>query len=163
MLRSNLGCSDMVSGKTEPMENLHQSLCTFKCRKVITHECPCINVLSIETSSHLNVETKPRTKWCGSGETEPMENLHLGNGILALVIMKNSKTGHHFINMLHMEKFSNYQPPKVWVSCFPSVNGNGILASAIMKKFKNGCHFINTCHTEKFQITDPQKFGSLVF
>ena len=63
--------------KTEPMENLHQSLCTFICRKVITHECPCINILSIETS-YLNVETEPRTKWCGDGE---MENFHLGNGI----------------------------------------------------------------------------------
>ena len=40
-------------------------------------ECPCINILSIETSSYLNVETEPRTKWCCDRETEPMENLHL--------------------------------------------------------------------------------------
>ena len=33
----------------------------------------CINVLSIETSSCLNVETKPGTKRCGDGETEPTE------------------------------------------------------------------------------------------
>ena len=32
-----------------------------------------------------------------------------------------------------------------------------------MKKLKNGCHFINIDHMEKFQITDPPKFGSLVF
>ena len=62
--------------KTEPIENLHQPLCTFKCRKDIMHECPCINVLSIETLSCLNVETEPRMKWC-----EPMENLLFGNGI----------------------------------------------------------------------------------
>ena len=49
-------------GKTEPLENLHQPLCTFKCSKVITHECPHINVLSIETSSSLNAETEPRMK-----------------------------------------------------------------------------------------------------
>ena len=31
--------------KTEPMENLPQSSCTFKCRKVIMCKCPCINIL----------------------------------------------------------------------------------------------------------------------
>ena len=70
------------------MENLHQSLCTYKCRKVITHKCTCVNVLSIETSSFLNVETEPKIKWCGDGENDPMENLHLENGILALAIIK---------------------------------------------------------------------------
>ena len=44
-------------------------------------KCPCINVLIIETSSCLNVETEPRTKWCDDGKTEPMENLHLANRI----------------------------------------------------------------------------------
>ena len=73
--------------KTEPMENLHQSLCTFKCRKVMVSECPCINVLSIETLSYLNVETKPRMKWCSDGETEPMENFHFENGISTSAIM----------------------------------------------------------------------------
>ena len=70
------------------MENLPQPLCTFKCRQVINCECPCINVLSIGTSSYLNVETEPKMKQCGDGETERMENLHLGNGISASAIMK---------------------------------------------------------------------------
>ena len=48
-------------------------------------------VLNVETSSCLTVETKQRMKWCGVRETEPIENLHLGNGILALVIMKKPK------------------------------------------------------------------------
>ena len=39
------------------------------------YEYPGINVLSIETSSPLNVETKPRMQWHGDGETEPMEHL----------------------------------------------------------------------------------------
>ena len=78
-------------GKTEPTENLHQLLCTFKCRKVIMHECPWINVLSLEISSCLNVETGPRMEWYGDGETEPMENLYLGNGISASAIIKKSK------------------------------------------------------------------------
>ena len=43
--------------KTEPKENLHQPLCTFKCRKVIMPECPQINVLNVETSSYSNIET----------------------------------------------------------------------------------------------------------
>ena len=33
-----------------------------------------------------------------------------------------------------MEQFPITDPPKVWVSGFPSVDGNGISASAIMKK-----------------------------
>ena len=48
----NIGYSGMVIGKMEPMDNLTQQSCTVKCRKVI------INVLSVETSSHLNVETE---------------------------------------------------------------------------------------------------------
>ena len=47
--------------------------------------------LNTEISSCLNVETEPGTKWCGDEETEPVENLHLGNGILALAIMKKSE------------------------------------------------------------------------
>ena len=46
-----------------------------------------INVLSIETSSYLKVETKRRMKWCGGGETEPMENFHFENGISTSAIM----------------------------------------------------------------------------
>ena len=41
---------------------------TFKCRKVIMHECwrgPCLNILSAEMSSHLNLEnwTKDEAVW----------------------------------------------------------------------------------------------------
>ena len=53
-------------------------------------------------------------------------------------------------------------PPKVWVSSL-SVDGKGMLALTTMKKLKSGCHFNNINHTEKFQITDPPKFGSLIF
>ena len=79
--------------KTEPTENLHQSLCTFKCRNVIICECPHIYVLSIATLSYLNVETEPKMKWCGDRETEPTENLHLGNGISPSAIMKKLQNG----------------------------------------------------------------------
>ena len=75
-------------------------------------ECPHINVLSIETSSYLKVETEPRMKWCGAGETEPMKTFHLGNRILASAIMKKLKNGFHFVNMHHMEKFQITDPPK---------------------------------------------------
>ena len=104
--------------KTKPTENLHQPWCTFKCRKVITHECAHINVLSIETSSCSNVEIEPGM-WSG-------------------VVM--GKLNQFKIYIWEMEYW--YLP--LW-------------------KNKNGCHFVNMCHTEKFQITDPPKFGSLVF
>ena len=136
-------------GKAEPMENLHQLLCTFKCRMVIINECHCIKVLSIETSSFLNVETEPRMKWCGNGETEPMKNLHLGNVISASAIIKKSKNGCHFINtvykycMHHTKNFQITDPPKL------SVNRNRISMSAIMKKSKNGCHLVNYIHPTK--------------
>ena len=81
--------------KTESTENLQQPLYTFKCRKVIMWECPRINVLSIETSSYLNVETERRMKWCSDGETEPIENLDLKNGISVSAIMKTSKNGYY--------------------------------------------------------------------
>ena len=74
-------------------------------------ECPSINVLSIGTSSYLNVETEPKMEWCVNRKSEPMGNLHLGNGISASAIMKQSKNGHHFINMHHMEKFQITDPP----------------------------------------------------
>ena len=74
--------------------------------------------------------------------------------------MKKLKNGCHFININCTEKFQITDPPKVWVSSFPSVNRNGISVSAIMKKLKNGCHFVNIDRTEKFQITDsPQSLG----
>ena len=54
-------------------------------------------------------------------------------------------------------------PPQGWVSGFLGIDRNGISASAIMKKLKNGHCIINIDCTENFQITDPPKFGSLVF
>ena len=45
-----------------------------------------------------------------------MENLHLGNGILMLPLSKkNIKSGHHFINMCHMETFQITDPLQSWV------------------------------------------------
>ena len=82
----------------------------------------------------MNVETEPKMKWCGDRETEPTENLHLGNGISASAIMKKMQNGCHFVNMHHTEKFKITNPPKVWVSGFLSVNGNGISQLAIKKK-----------------------------
>ena len=61
------------------------------------------------------------------------------------------------------EKFGKLNQRKIHISNFLSVNENGISGLAIMKKMKNGYHFINNDRTEKFQITDPPKFGSLVF
>ena len=81
----------------------------------------------------------------------------------ASAIMKKLKNGSHFVNIDRTEKFQITNPPKVWVSSFPSVDGNGISVLAIMKKMKNGSHFINIGHTENFQITDLPKLRSPVF
>ena len=43
-------------------------------------------------------------------------------------------------------------PPKVWVSGFPSVNRNGISVSAIMKKLKNGCLSLISIIQKNFKI-----------
>ena len=42
-------------GENEPMEYLHWPSCTFRCRKVIMHECPHINDLSIAKLLKLNL------------------------------------------------------------------------------------------------------------
>ena len=68
-----------------------------------------------------------------------MENLHLGNGISVSAIMKNSKNGHHLVNIDCMAKFQITElplPHKVWVSSFLSINVNGISVLAIMKNQK---------------------------
>ena len=84
-----------------------------------------------------------------TGKTEPIEKfgklnrrkIHVSSfqsadGISLLAIMKKLKNGCHFVNIDRMEKFQITDPPKVWVSGFPSVDGNGISLSAIMKNCK---------------------------
>ena len=80
-----------------------------------------------------------------------------------LAIMKKLKNTCQFFNIDLTEKFPITNPPKVWVSGFPSVDGNRISASAIMKKLKNGCHFFNIDGTEKFPITNPPQSLGLQF
>ena len=77
--------------------------------------------------------------------------------------MKKLKIGCHFFYIDHTEKFPITNPPKVWVSGFPSVDRNRLSALAIMKKLKNGYHFFNIDHMENFPINDPPKFWSPVF
>ena len=46
-------------------------------------------------------------------------------------------------------------PPKVWVSSFPSGDRNGKLVSAIMENQKNGSNSPKMCPRAKVTITDP--------
>ena len=62
----------------------------------------------------MNVETEPKTRWCGDGETELIENLHLGNGSHYEKIEKLLP----FCKYASYGKISSYQTPKVWVSGF---------------------------------------------
>ena len=58
------------------------------------------------------------------------------------------------------EKLPITDPPKVWVTGFPSVNGNGKLVSAIMENGKNGYSSPKMHPIAKLPITNPLKFGS---
>ena len=110
--------------------------------------------------------TKDKVVWWR--ETETMDNVHLGNGILVSAIMKKSKNGCHFINMLIQKNFKLLTPTQKKFSYgFLSVHGNGIngiSVLAIMKKSKNGCHFINIYIVRKnFKLWTRPKFRSLVY
>ena len=48
-------------------------------------------------------------------------------------------------------------PPKAWISGFPSVDANGKLVLAIMKNLKNGSNSPKMCPRAKVPITDPPK------
>ena len=62
--------------KIESTENLDQPLCTLSTERsslwMFTHKC--------FKHRNLNVETKPRTMWCGDRETEPTEASHSVKG-----------------------------------------------------------------------------------
>ena len=168
--------------KTEPTENLHQPSHTFKCRKVSPHNCPCINVLSLGTSSYL--ECWNWTKKLKNGHHFVKYQLYgnisnyqpppqsLGLQFSECQQKWNISVGHYekiekwppFYKYLLYRNISNYQTPKVWVSGFPCINKNRISVSAIMKNWKNGHHFENINCTEIFHITNPPKvwvFGFL--
>ena len=91
-----------------------------------------LNVSRVETSSCLYVETKQGMKWCGDGETEPMENLHLGNGILAPPITEKIDKWLPFHKYASYGKMSNYRPLQSFGLWFPECHGNRISASAIL-------------------------------
>ena len=55
------------------------------------------------------------------------------------------------------QNFQFTNPPKVWVSSFPSVDGNGKLVSAITENGKNGCSFPKMHPRTKLPITNPPK------
>ena len=92
-----------------------------------------------------------------------MENLHFGNGISVLDIMKNLKNGHHFRNIQSIASKKckiTTNPLKVWVS----VDENRILMLAIMKKIEKWPPFHKyMCCMEKFQITNPPQSLDLWF
>ena len=77
--------------------------------------------------------------------------------------MKNQKNGFNSPKMHPRAKVPITDPPKVWVSSFPSVDRNGKLVLAIKKNQKNGSNSPKMHPRAKVPITVPLKFGSLVF
>ena len=67
-----------------------------------------MGLLSVETSLFLNVETKPRMKWCGDGETKPTENLHLGKQNIGISHYEKIKKWPPFGKYALYGKISNY-------------------------------------------------------
>ena len=108
----------------------------------------------------MNAKTEPRMKWCGDGETEPMENLHLGNGMMTLAIMKIMKNGCHFVYMCHTEKIQMTNPcpsPKSLGLWFSECQWKGNISISHYEKLTNDYHFVNMHHIKKIQVTDPAK------
>ena len=87
----------------------------------------------------------------------------LSVGRLVLAITENGKNGRSSPKTRPRAKLPITNPPKVWVSGFPSVDGNRKLVSAIMENGKNGHISPKTRPRAKLPITDPLKFGSPVF
>ena len=79
ILKLNLGCSDMEMGKLNQWKICIGHSALLSARKIITHECTCINVLSlamIECWNQMNQWNNELNVQNGDGKTEPMENLH---------------------------------------------------------------------------------------
>ena len=95
MLKPNLGCSGMVMGKLNQWK-----ICIF--------HYALLNVISIKTSSYLNVGTKPMMNCHRDRETEPTESFHLANEISMSKIMKKILK---MVTILY-RKHSNYNPPQ---------------------------------------------------
>ena len=77
--------------------------------------------------------------------------------------MENGKNGHSSPKMRPRAKLPITDPPKVWVTGFPSVDGNAKLVLAITENGKND-HSSPKMHPRaKLPIIDPLKFGSPVF
>ena len=137
-----------MAGKTEPMENLKnwtnrkvaQPLCTFKCRKIIMCECLCINVLSIETPSYLNVETEPRTnflffhngqcRYSISVDTRKTGDPNFGR--MGGSVIWNFSVQHiftkwePFFNLFIMAGTDSLFPLTLWKTRYPNSGGGGV-------------------------------------
>ena len=105
-------------------------------------------------------------KWCGDGETEPMENLHLGNGISVLGIMNKSLP---FCKYALYRVISNYQPPppsRVWVSGFPKCQWKQTISASHyeqIEKWLPFCKYVLYRKISNYWPPPPPKFGSPVF
>ena len=86
MLKPNPRCGDEENSMKGKFGKLNQwKVCINHYVLLSAERSSHTNVLKIEISSSLNVETEPRMKWCGDGETTPMENLPLGNGMAIIL------------------------------------------------------------------------------
>ena len=96
------------------------------------------------------LKTEQRMKWCGEGETEPMENV-------CWPLWKNGKNDCFLQKLIVQQNFqlSTSQSLGLHFSLCQWKQKMGIGHYE-----KNGCHFVKTHHTGKFPITNlPQGLG----
>ena len=72
-------------------------------------------------------------------------------------LWKNGKYGRRSPKMHPRAKLPITNPPKVWISGFPSVDGNAKLMFSITENGKNGCSSPKTHPRAKLLISDPPK------
>ena len=85
----------------------------------------------------------------------------LSVGTLVLAITENGKNGRSSPKTRPRVKLPITNPPKVWVSSFPSVDGNAKLVLAITENGENGSSSPKTRPRAKLPITDPPVFRVL--
>ena len=125
----------MVTGKTEPMENLHWPLCLLSAeRSSWFSKCP-----QKWKNGSSSPKMHPRAKLPITDYSKVLVSSFPSvdrNGNWCWPLCKNGSSSPKIHYRAKLSITDPLSPHKVWVSSFPSVEGNWKLVAAIMKKWK---------------------------